>query len=66
MKTIDLDQDRITVEFTEFEIAALSALVERGQLGIEVDASDTSGIRYVITETATEFRSLMGHFELMV
>ena len=34
MKTTHLAAERITVELTEFELTALAALVERGQLGV--------------------------------
>jgi hypothetical protein len=64
VKTIDLAQDNITVEFTEFEMTALAALIERGQIGIQPEAGDQAGIRHAITGVATEFRSLLGHFEL--
>ncbi len=65
MKTIDLAEERITVEFTEFELTALAALVERGQIGVTPERDDSEGIRHAITGVATEFRSLLGHFELM-
>jgi len=64
LKTTHLAKERITVEFTEFELTALAALVERGQIGVEPDAEDVDGIRYAISAVATEFRSLLGHFEL--
>ena len=64
LKTIDLAEERITVEFTEFELTTLAALVERGQFGVTPEAGDSAGIRHVITGVATEFRSLLGHFEL--
>ena len=55
--------ERITVEFTEFELTALAALVERGQIGVTPEAGDAAGIRHAITAVATEFRSLLGHFD---
>ncbi len=66
MKTRDLDADHITVEFTEFEMAALAALVERGQLAVDLHESgdESHGIRQAIHAVAEEFRSLLGHFEL--
>ena len=65
VKTIDLAKDTVVIEFTEFEMTALAALVERGQFGIEVNAGDTHSIRRAITSVANEFRSLLGHFDLM-
>ncbi len=66
VKTRDLEPEHITVEFTEFEMTALAALVERGQQTVTLAASDkpTSGIREAIHAVAEEFRSLLGHFEL--
>ncbi|MEE4193288.1 MAG: hypothetical protein V2I66_17050 [Halieaceae bacterium] len=66
MKTRDLEPEHITVEFTEFEMTALAALVERGQLTVDLDdtAGESHGIRQAIHSVAEEFRSLLGHFEL--
>ena len=66
MKTRDLEPEHITVEFTEFEMTALAALVERGQQTVTLATDDKagSGIREAIHAVAEEFRSLLGHFEL--
>jgi len=64
VKTKALATETITVELTEFEVTALAALVERGQLGIDLKEPDTTCIRTAISEVADEFKSLLGHFEL--
>jgi hypothetical protein len=64
MRTIELSNATVCVEFTEFELMALAALVERGQEDVSVQADDTACIGLAINRTATEFRSLLGHFEL--
>ena len=64
MKTTDLNTENVTVEFTEFELMALAALVERGQAGVEEASGDYVGIRTAITTVADEFRSLPDHFDL--
>ncbi len=66
MKTRDLEPEHITVEFTEFEMTALAALVERGQQTVVLGegSEDNHGIREAIHAVAEEFRSLLGHFEL--
>ena len=60
--------ESVTVEFTEFELMALAALVERGQQGVLLEETKTPGdsscIRIAINEVADEFRSLLGHFEI--
>ena len=65
MRTIELASDTVCVEFTEFELMALAALVERGQEDVNVQPDDDGCIGLAINRTATEFRSLLGHFELM-
>ena len=65
MKTIRLGSEHITVEFTEFELTALAALVERAQPGLEPARGDNREIRTAIHRVAEEFRSLLGHFELV-
>lgn len=64
MKTTILKRESVTVEFTEFELMALAALVERGQAGVGEAAGDYASIRTAINTVADEFRSLLGHFEL--
>ncbi len=66
MKTRGLEPERITVEFTEFEMTALAALVERGQQTVTLAGArpESGGIREAIHTVAEEFRSLLGHFEL--
>ena len=64
MKTMQFNKESVTVEFTEFELMALAALVERGQQGIEVEPGDYACIRTAINQVADEFRSLLGHFEI--
>jgi hypothetical protein len=64
LKTTSLSKDNVAVEFTEFELMALAALVERGQVGVEVGADDSACIRTAINGVADEFKSLLGHFEL--
>jgi hypothetical protein len=64
LKTTSFSQDNVAVEFTEFELMALAALVERGQVGVEAPEGDAACIRTAINEVADEFKSLLGHFEL--
>ena len=64
MRTIEVGADTVTVEFTEFELMALAALVERGQEDVAVTEGDSACIGLAITRVAKEFRSLLGHFEL--
>ena len=64
MKTKELAQESITVEFTEFELTTLVALVERGQMGVTPKEGDQASIRTAIHGIANEFMSLLGHFEL--
>ncbi|MCX2981570.1 hypothetical protein EYC98_11925 [Halieaceae bacterium IMCC14734] len=66
MRTIELASDTVSVEFTEFELMALAALVERGQEDVSVQPDDAACIGLAINRTAVEFRSLLGHFELIV
>ena len=65
MKTISLNEDQVSVELTEFEMMALAALVERGQEDVKVTENDSTCIGLAINRVATEFRSLLGHFELL-
>jgi hypothetical protein len=64
LKTIELSQERVTIEFTEFELMALAALVERAQAIVPVKQGDQACIREAIHTVADEFKSLLGHFEL--
>ena len=64
MRTIEIAADTVSVEFTEFEMMALAALVERGQEDVSVTEDDVACIGLAINRTAAEFRSLLGHFEL--
>ena len=64
MRTIELETDTVSVELTEFELMTLSALVERGQLHVTVDHTDSDCIGKTINAVAEEFRSLLGHFAL--
>ena len=64
MKTIALNEESISVEFTEFELMALAALVEQAQLALPAAAAEQDSIRDLINTVAVEFRSLLGHFEL--
>ena len=64
LKITNLNTDKVTVEFTEFELMALTALVERGQTGVEEAEGDYACIRSVINTVADEFRSLPDHFDL--
>ncbi len=64
MKTRAMAQESVTVELTEFELTALAALVERGQMLVGLDDEEQQEIRRAIHSIADEFRSLLGHFEL--
>jgi hypothetical protein len=64
VKTTDLSQDCVTIQFTEFELMTLAALVERGQAGVDASTGDYACIRSAINTVADEFKSLLGHFEL--
>ena len=63
VKTRALAEESVTVELTEFELTALVALVERGQKGLRPRHGERE-IHRAIHKVATEFRSLLGHFEL--
>lgn len=64
MRTLDIGAETVSVEITEFEMMALAALVERGQEDVSVAEEDASCIGTAINQVATEFRSLLGHFDL--
>ena len=65
MRTLEMGADTVSVELTEFEMMALAALVERGQEDVKVTENDGACIGLAINRVATEFRSLLGHFELL-
>ena len=65
MKTTHLAPERVTVELTEFELTALVALVERGQVGVSPEQGGELEIHRAIHKVADEFKSLLGHFELV-
>ena len=62
MKTIDLSEETVTVEFTEFELMALAALVEKAIALVPEKEGDHACIYDAIHGVAEEFRSLLGHF----
>jgi hypothetical protein len=68
MKTIDLTSDKagtlVTLQLNELELTTLAALVEQGQQRLH----GKRGLRDLhdnITAIADEFRSLLGHLELL-
>jgi hypothetical protein len=64
MRTLDIGDETVCVEITEFEMMALAALVERGQEDVSLGGGDVACIGTAINAVATEFRSLLGHFDL--
>ncbi len=64
MRTIELTTDTLSVQLTEFELMALAALVEKGQLHVTVKHADDDCIGKAINEVADEFKCLLGHFSL--
>ena len=64
MKTIDLSEEKVSVEFTEFELMALAALVEKAQAIVPDKGGNYADIYSAIHEVAEEFKSLLGHFEI--
>ena len=64
MKTISLSEDQITVEFTEFELMALAALVEKAMTVVPEKEGDYASIYKAIHGVAEEFKSLLGHFAI--
>ncbi len=62
MKTIDLSEETVTVEFTEFELMALAALVEKAMALVPEKEGDHACIYDAIHGVAEEFKSLLGHF----
>jgi len=65
MRTLEIGADTVSVEFSEFELMALAALVERGQEDVTVIENDSACIGLAINRVATQFKSLLGHFELV-
>ena len=69
MKTVALTQEPsgavITLALTELELTTLAALVEQGQhrLGRNPQLAQ---LHSTMDHIADEFRSLLGHFELLV
>lgn len=68
MKTIALQEklgeSAVTVEFTEFELTALVALVEEGRQRLCAE-SDPTALHQRFDALAQEFCSLLGHLELL-
>ena len=64
MKTISLNEDQVTVEFTEFELMALTALVEQAMTVVPEKEGDYASIYDAIHGVAEEFNSLLGHFAI--
>jgi hypothetical protein len=64
LKTINLSEERVTVEFTEFELMALAALVEKALLEVPEKEGDYACIYDAIREVAEEFNSLLEHFAI--
>lgn len=69
MKTISLAQEPggalIKLEFTELELTTLAALVEQGQQKL-CGHPQLAQLHSSMSNIADEFRSLLGHFELLV
>lgn len=68
MKTLGLKHDRtgvtVSLEFNEFELSTLVALVEEG--GKRLVASDTPQyLHQHMTAVAREFKTVLGHLELL-
>lgn len=68
MKTVDLARNRngtlVTLELSEFELTTLVALVEEGRQRLQGNPGLTA-LHQVMTATADEFCSLLGHLELV-
>lgn len=65
MKTINLSEEHVTVEFTEFELMALAALVEKAMAVIPEKEGDYASIYNAIHGVAEEFKGLLGHFAVV-
>jgi hypothetical protein len=64
VKTINMSEAYITVEFTEFELTALAALVEKAMAVVPEKEGDYACIYDAIHRVAEEFKSLLGHFAI--
>lgn len=68
MKTVDLTTDKagtlVTVQLNELELTTLVALVEQGQQRLD-GHHGVDGLHDTMTVIADEFRSLLGHLELL-
>ena len=64
LKTINMNEEYVTVEFTEFELIALAALVEKAMLVVPEKEGDSACIYDAIHGVAEEFKSLLGHFAI--
>ena len=72
MKTVDLSRGRagavVTLELNELELTTLVALVEQGQRGLHGGrgVQELHELHEKMAAIADEFRSLLGHLELLV
>ena len=68
MKTIDLTRGKagtaVTLELNELELTTLVALVEQGQQRLH-GGRELRGLHESMFAIADEFRSLLGHLELL-
>lgn len=68
MKTVDLTRGSsgvaVTLELNELELTILTALVEQGQQQLR-SASPSLALHGHMAAVANEFRSLLGHLELL-
>ena len=68
MKTVDWTRDKsgvlVTLQLNEFELTGLVALVEEGQRRLH-GKPETKDLHAEMHATADEFRSLLGHLELL-
>ena len=68
MKTVDLSTGRagavVTLELNELELTTLVALVEQGQRGLH-GGRGVQELHDKMAAIADEFRSLLGHLELL-
>jgi hypothetical protein len=66
MKTVELGDNLVTLELTEFELTVLAALVEQGQLQLSESNRGGTLLHSKMMQVASEFRSLLGHLDLHV
>jgi len=68
MKTVDLTRGKagtaVTLELNEFELTTLVALVEQGQQRLH-GGREPRDLHHSMSAIADEFRSLLGHLELL-